>query len=635
MNNPRKRIGSIFVTITITALLTAIMALSISSQQSSVKRGQLDLSGYDFEKQGIISLDGEWEFYPGAFSMPPQPATGQLQDSTDNFIKVPGTWNRYQANGELFDGFGAATYRMTVTGVEPNKSLSLKIPPQSTAYRLYIDDQLVAQNGQISLQKAGFVPEYRPQKVNFTSTASHFTITMHIANFTYARGGMWYVIQMGTLAQIGSVYKLTAYLDSFLLGNYCIMLLLCIVLFLVGQDRIRYPMLYFALLCLAAAGRVLIYGNYTLIYIISSFRTHVVIDYLTLVWFPVIFILLTNSIYLHLLKKTFIRFIVSLTLIFSIIILTAPISFFTTFTWLLELNVLVMGLIQIAALLLNTGNNSRWIIIFGTICLFFSSIYDILLQNCIIDGLFLLSPLGFYIILLLGAIVLARNYAQAIIKSEKALQELRKSNELEQQTELRLLQSQIKPHFLYNALSAIANVCSKDGSRAEKLILELGQFLQASFDFNACDQMTTLQKELSLIENYISIEKARFVDKIHYLRQIDVPLNIQIPRLIIEPLIENAIRHGITKQKSGGEVWLKITTGNEQIHIEVIDNGVGMDQEKANSLLDDSIKRRGIGIKNIHERLVKLYGSGLTIESTLNVGTRISFTIREEQQCSK
>ena len=198
MNNPRKLIGSIFVIITITALLTAVMVLSLSSRQPSVKSGQLDLAGYDFEKQGIISLDGEWEFYPGAFSMPTQPASGQLQNSTDNFIKVPGTWNRYQVKGELPDGFGGATYRMTVTGVEPNQSLSLKIPPQSTAYRLYIDDQLVAQNGQISLQKAGFVPEYRPQRVIFTANASHFTITMHIANFTYARGGMWYVMHLGT-----------------------------------------------------------------------------------------------------------------------------------------------------------------------------------------------------------------------------------------------------------------------------------------------------------------------------------------------------------------------------------------------------------------------------------------------------
>jgi sensor histidine kinase YesM len=587
MNKPRKLIYSIFITITITALLTAVMVFSLSSRQPSVKSGQLDLVGYDFEKQGIISLDGEWEFYPGAFSMPPQPAAGLLQNSTDHFIKVPGTWNRYQVKGELPDGFGGATYRMTVTGVEPNQSLSLKIPPQSTAYRLYIDDQLVAQNGQISLQKAGFVPEYRPQKVIFTA-ASHFTITMHIANFTYARGGMWYVMQMGTPGQIGSVYKLTAYLDSFLLGNYCIMMLLCIILFLIGQNRIRYTMLYFALLCLAAAGRVLIYGNYTLTYIISSFRTHVVIDYLTLAWFPVFFILLINSIYPHLLKKTLIRFIVSLTLVFSMVILITPISFFTKFTWLLELDLLV-----------------------------------------------LLAPLGFYFILLLGAIVLARNYVQAIIKSEKTLQELQKSNEREQQTELRLLQSQIKPHFLYNALSAIANVCSKDGSRAEKLILELGQFLQASFDFNACDQMTTLQKEVSVIENYMDIEKARFADKIHYHQQIDVPLDTQIPRLIIEPLIENAVRHGITKQKSGGEILLKISTVNEQVHIEVIDTGLGMEQEKADSLLDDSIQRRGIGIKNIHERLVKLYGSGLTIESARNVGTRISFTIREEQQCSK
>jgi sensor histidine kinase YesM len=188
-------------------------------------------------------------------------------------------------------------------------------------------------------------------------------------------------------------------------------------------------------------------------------------------------------------------------------------------------------------------------------------------------------------------------------------------------------------------LSAVANVCSKDGRGGEKLILDLAQFLQTSFDFSSNEEMTTLERELSFIDNYISIEKARFGDKIVYHKQIDIPLSTEIPRLIIEPLVENAVRHGITKKKAGGAIWLRASRSDDGIHIEVDDNGVGMEPENAALLLDSAVERRGVGLKNIHDRLIKLYGQGLIIASTPDIGTKVSFVIKEgdrvvENSCS-
>jgi hypothetical protein len=280
----RKIMQKICLIITPVAVMTAIALLLIASKQSSVYKGQLDLSGYDFAKQGIIHLDGEWVFYPGEFVLFTKHEDNQVKEGGAHYINVPGTWNHYQANGEVLSGFGAATYRMTVTGVKPNTPLALKIPPQSTAYRLYINEKLVARNGLISAAREGFVPQYQPQTVIFTPSDTHFSITMQIANFTYARGGMWYVLSLGTPAQIAQVNKLITYRDSFLLGNYFIMFLFCMAMFSVRRNK--YALLYFALLCLLAAGRVLIYGNYIMSSLVSSFRIPMFIDYLTLIWFP-------------------------------------------------------------------------------------------------------------------------------------------------------------------------------------------------------------------------------------------------------------------------------------------------------------------------------------------------------------
>jgi sensor histidine kinase YesM len=214
------------------------------------------------------------------------------------------------------------------------------------------------------------------------------------------------------------------------------------------------------------------------------------------------------------------------------------------------------------------------------------------------------------------------------VDCEKALDELEAESKRKLQTELKLLQSQIRPHFLYNALSAIANVCRKDGQKAEELILDLAYYMQTSFDFNSNEKLTTLEDELEYIRKYVHIEEARFGDKVKYTEQIEVPLTTQLPRFIIEPLVENAIRHGILKKKGGGEVRLHIHGVPQGICIEVIDDGIGMSREKLEEAFNEDSK--SIGLKNIQDRLIRLTGEGLTIESVQMEHTKVSFVLKGE-----
>jgi sensor histidine kinase YesM len=221
-----------------------------------------------------------------------------------------------------------------------------------------------------------------------------------------------------------------------------------------------------------------------------------------------------------------------------------------------------------------------------------------------------MTPIGFFVAVLAFAFVLAVTYSDSLTDSENALRQLEIESGRKLQTELSLLQSQIKPHFLYNALSAIANVCGKDGKKAKQLILDLAYFMQASFDFSPDGKLTTLENELEYTRKYVNIEKARYGKKIRYEEQIEVPPTLLLPRLIIEPLVENAIRHGISRKKGGGEVRLRICEVPEGIRVEVFDNGVGIPKEKLSDVYSEESK--GVGLKNIQDRLTRSGGTGLS-----------------------
>ncbi len=120
--------------------------------------------------------------------------------------------------------------------------------------------------------------------------------------------------------------------------------------------------------------------------------------------------------------------------------------------------------------------------------------------------------------------------------------------------------------------------------------------------------MTTVENELEYIRKYVHIEKARFGEKVKYTEQIEVPLDTQLPRLIVEPLVENAIRHGVSKKKGGGEVRLRISETPDGLSVEVYDDGAGMTKEKLAEVFEGESK--GVGLRNIQDRLVRLNGKG-------------------------
>lgn len=211
----------------------------------------------------------------------------------------------------------------------------------------------------------------------------------------------------------------------------------------------------------------------------------------------------------------------------------------------------------------------------------------------------------------------------------KTLIELKKSVDKELNMEIAFLQAQIKPHFLYNTLNTIAYFCSEDAEKAEELIENLSIYLRNSFDFSNLENFVPMEKEMKLVEAYIKIEKARFGERLKVEFEICDDDHIEIPPLILQPLVENAIKHGIMKRTKGGTIIINVLKEKEGILFVVTDDGVGMNEEKVKSLLSNT-ESKSVGLRNINKRLKKIYGTSLDIYSQKDVGTKISFCIPSE-----
>lgn len=197
--------------------------------------------------------------------------------------------------------------------------------------------------------------------------------------------------------------------------------------------------------------------------------------------------------------------------------------------------------------------------------------------------------------------------------------------------ELKALQSQINPHFLFNALNTIISIIRKDPARARTLLIYLGEFFRNNLSANM--DAVPLEQELEHVKAYLAIEQARFGDKLKAIFEVEPDVNIMVPPLILQPLVENAVKHGLLPKKGGGTVKIRIENREDGVEIAVADDGVGMEEGMAEKVLLPTIYRDKIGLSNVNGRLESLYGvkSRLTIFSIPNKGTEVKFFIPKQK----
>lgn len=211
-----------------------------------------------------------------------------------------------------------------------------------------------------------------------------------------------------------------------------------------------------------------------------------------------------------------------------------------------------------------------------------------------------------------------------------ALTTLKRSVSERLRIEAAYLQAQIQPHFLFNTLNSITALSDIDTEKMHNLIGAFSSYLRISFDYWHSEELVPLEYELDLVRAYLHIEKERFDERLNIIWDVEADMRLELPPLAIQPLVENAVKHGILSRSIGGTVHIYIREHSENTEIAIMDNGVGMDEEKVNMMLGSSAEAKGIGLINTDRRLKQLYGKGLKIESKPHTGTKVSFLIPKQ-----
>lgn len=212
-----------------------------------------------------------------------------------------------------------------------------------------------------------------------------------------------------------------------------------------------------------------------------------------------------------------------------------------------------------------------------------------------------------------------------IIQNIKEKYRYKKIEQFAEKSKFQILKAQIHPHFLFNSLNTVASLCRTNPMKARDVIINLSDYFRKTIDSN--NDFVELRDEIDTVNNYLFIEKARFGDRI--ISTIEIPediMDMKVPPFIIQPLVENSVKHGLFKKMNGGSVTVKALKAKDSVKFFINDDGIGMSKEKVSMLKNNC---SGIGIKIVDERLRLFYGksSKLDIESTEGKGTSISFCI--------
>ena len=216
-----------------------------------------------------------------------------------------------------------------------------------------------------------------------------------------------------------------------------------------------------------------------------------------------------------------------------------------------------------------------------------------------------------------------------IISTQLEVSRAEQLRDMANKAELRALQSKINPHFLFNALNAISSSIRMNPDTARQLVINLSRYLRYNLELSD-DEPIDIKKELYQVMDYIAIEQARFGDKLTVIYDIDEDISCKIPSLLIQPLVENAIVHGIQPCQGKGIVTIRVRAAQQpgEVKISVTDTGAGISDDIIRRVRDNEMPGNNIGLLNVHQRVRLLYGEGLHIRR-LTPGSEISFTVKK------
>lgn len=571
-----------------------------------------------FHKHSRYYLEGEWEFYYRQFIE----SDPQGEPKMSEMLEVPSSWAGNPLYDSPYESGGYASYRAYIKGFSYKDPVTIYIPNIASAYRIYLDGQLVTESGTLSKSATDTWSTPSSSKQKILLTPEEHEIVIEISSESYS--GLY-------LAPIIADHSYTQnYTYSFLGIRYAfigIVIYAAIILFILGfLSKVRYFSGWLPVLFLCLAFRMMISTEG---YAISQpWFFNLSYERMTLLMFASTFIIkLVSLIYLQdelrlKLSKEFTAFLSAAFLLVVVGVSFLPTSVYNNYYFVvLQLVSTLADLYVINRLCQELAKGDPYA---GRLCFAYLFIF----AGITVDALYTNGMMPFLcssfmpVCLSLFALQLTIIHAD---KAAKLFQRAREARELEHEVEkanMAVMISQIQPHFLYNALNTIKSLIRRDPKKAEQAVIDFSYYLRGNMDSLTHTEPIPFETELAHVKYYCDIELLRFSDKLK------IEYDIQekkfcVPTLSIQPIVENAIKHGVTKKPEGGTVRISTASDDKDYIVTVKDDGVGFDP----SAIEEDDGRSHVGIQNIRYRFENMMHATVSIESEKGVGTCVIIRI--------
>lgn len=571
-----------------------------------------------FHKHSRYYLEGEWEFYYRQFIE----SDPQGEPKLSEMLNVPSSWAGNPLYDSPYESGGYASYRAYIKGFSYKDPVTIYIPNIASAYRIYLDGQLVTESGTLSKSATDTWSTPSSSKQKILLTPEEHEIVIEISAESYS--GLY-------LAPIIADHSYTQnYTYSFLGIRYAfigIVIYAAIILFILGfLSKVRYFSGWLPVLFLCLAFRMMISTEG---YAISQpWFFNLSYERMTLLMFASTFIIkLVSLIYLQdelrlKLSKEFTAFLSAAFLLVVVGVSFLPTSVYNNYYFVvLQLVSTLADLYVINRLCQELAKGDPYA---GRLCFAYLFIF----AGITVDALYTNGMMPFLcssfmpVCLSLFALQLTIIHAD---KAAKLFQRAREARELEHEVEkanMAVMISQIQPHFLYNALNTIKSLIRRDPKKAEQAVIDFSYYLRGNMDSLTHTEPIPFETELAHVKYYCDIELLRFSDKLK------IEYDIQekkfcVPTLSIQPIVENAIKHGVTKKPEGGTVRISTASDDKDYIVTVKDDGVGFDP----SAIEEDDGRSHVGIQNIRYRFENMMHATVSIESEKGVGTCVIIRI--------
>lgn len=623
-------------------------------------RGLLDLSSWDFERDGIAYLDGEWEFYWEQLLTPDDFNRGELPQMTGYFA-IPGYWNGYRFEGRSLSGDGYATFRLRIRIRSDLKTLAMRIEEESTAYRLWVNGSLAMANGVTGADADTMKPYKKISTAVLPVESGYLDCVLQVSNFYMVNGGPYRKIALGTPDAINKRHTDLLAMDLLLFGILSIIAFHHIILYFL---RRKDPSsLYFGCFCLLWCLGIPFGGSggkfITLFF--SDVPWYWMSRMELLTWFPVVPLILMffKSLYPNEFAREFTRFVLIFASVFILYIFFVPsrlISYTEVPYQIFSLILFGYSLVMLFSAMMHKQNSAVPMFI-GFIILLMTVINDILYMNMIIYSIYLAS-FGFAVMILFQSFVLSRRFAQSFAAVETL------SSELEEKNIALSKLDKLKDEFLANTSHELRTPLNGIIGIAESLISGVTGRLPAKTRENLSMIVSSGKRLAGLINDILDFSRLKNRDIRLHRQSVDIKaltdtvliimkslasgkglgLRNEIPDEMptvwgdenrLQQILYNLIGNAV-KFTDKGEVRVSAVQKDDMAEISVTDTGIGIPENKHAEIFQpfeqadasDSRTHGGVGLGlSITRQLVELHGGVITLRSFPDAGSVFSFTI--------